>query len=218
MARTFASREDNKCIGWACLTSAEQFGTAFSIAVIGIVLSLLGMYYMGRAKLYRRDLYLERQRRDHRGSSGAIILRRDLRTRSAVPPAVLGVIHQPTMYYLTSTAGPGPQPQRQPPAMLYQMAAYPQVTQLQPFPVHAASVATRGREPWTQSEVAPSLREDGELRSPTWLQRMYRAFRLPVGRASTIASTTGPGSRPRSPQIPEPDASASKGQSREADR
>lgn len=48
-------RRGDSCIGWHCLTAAEQFGVVFSSVTVFLVVSLTYMYCLGKAVAYRRS-------------------------------------------------------------------------------------------------------------------------------------------------------------------
>ncbi|KAF4980583.1 hypothetical protein FZEAL_3436 [Fusarium zealandicum] len=195
------ARDDDDCLGWNCLTAAEQFGIIFSIIVTSLVLILAYMYYLGRITSSHQEIVLARQSR-HRRRRSNLVPSISMGQVSVLPqPASQPqVIYQPMIYSLNGTPVSFPQPQVHmshfPPQAVPMM--YPvrpiQPHQQQPsFPPHPSG-DVGGRPVHRSSSVSsrglPS-------RQPTWRQRLCRALGLPIGRASTIASSA-PGTPVRS--------------------
>lgn len=185
----------DRCVGWHCLTAAQKFGIIFSAAVVTVVLAIAWMYYLGRVATLQRNR-----------KSVALPGGRRIRRNPHIPPTVsLGELpiaqhwpgHPPQVYYqpvIFSTGPPqiaqtvraqpyfvaGPcQPVRPPPLAYIPTVPCPITSQVGPPAVWL------GQQP-AQVESPPS--PDYQPREPTWAQRLNRAFGLPVGRASTIAS------------------------------
>jgi hypothetical protein len=182
------------CAGWGCLTWAERFGIIFSIVVVSVVLLLAYMYYLGRATV----AYRERTSRRRPGE------RRVGREQPWSGYPALGA-YQPAAFSPLRAYGPGAHPHttdlnsalwfypQRPPAITY--AVLPMQPPLHreefrvPEPPAPAGFNRQSRQPSPRAHSENSQ----QPRQPTWLQRLSRAIRLPVGTASTIASTTAPG-------------------------
>ncbi|KFH48073.1 hypothetical protein ACRE_011170 [Hapsidospora chrysogenum ATCC 11550] len=210
------------CLGWHCLTTPEKFGIIFSAAVVTTVLLIAWMYYLGRAAEAHRGRYsrsLPGGRRVPRNPSqttsnvalGQLPLGQH---RPGHPPQVC---YQPVIYnvdpqqppraYPYLIGGPYHQAVTAAGTIAQGQAASPPV-QVQPtsppftLPAHRNAIPTGSpRSPMAQAGH-PDGPRDEETRSRhyqeahsqplTWRQRMDRIFGLPVGRASTIASSRTP--------------------------
>ncbi|PNY24729.1 Uncharacterized protein TCAP_05316 [Tolypocladium capitatum] len=211
-------RELGRCLGWHCLTAAEKSGIVLSIVVVSGVLLLAYMYYLGRATISRRERASVRlpggRRVEHR---------RGLPPNTAIAPLPIvqqwpgypaQVFHQSAVFSVDEAhrarAQPlvGPCHRHTPPAIMYP---------LPPIQHHPTSTTQRSpRTPlqqrdghWedslpgtarpesnTQTLQASPSSPPGSFRrprQPTLLQRLGQVLRLPVGRASTVASTSVPG-------------------------
>ncbi|KAL7946198.1 hypothetical protein V8C42DRAFT_319849 [Trichoderma barbatum] len=193
-------RRSDSCLGWHCLTSAKQFGIIFSIVVIFIILSIVWMYCMGRARILRKQTKphnvprRQRIRQHHRNLSS------NARPVSSmvqqIPVLQYGVTQQAPVYFFS-----GPQV----------LAAQPLGVMNVHMPLHVPLPATmlqtqEAQQPKPSDDVASESSKAQEHRQrqaqpldnesvshhPTWWQRFYRAFNLPVGAASTVASSPSP--------------------------
>ncbi|KAM6539734.1 hypothetical protein FALCPG4_18862 [Fusarium falciforme] len=209
---------DNQCSGWKCLTEAEQCGIIFSIVITSIVLVLAYMYYLGRITSAHQEIVLARRRRRRRRERLANISVSQLPAVPQYPSQSQQVVYQPVFYSLGST--PFSPPRAQVPPGPFPPQPVPIIYSTSTIPPHPAFVAVpriqqgslrnsprsnpRGRSvqrhpPSESSYPSPSPSQSQGLppRQPTWHQRLCRAFGLPVGRASTIASSA-PGTPVRS--------------------
>lgn len=209
---------NNECSGWKCLTEAEQCGIISSIAITSIVLILAYMYYLGRITSAHQEIVLARRRRRRRRARLANISVSQLPAVPQYPSQSQQVVYQPVFYSLGSTpfsppraqVPPGPLPPQPvpiiypappiPPRSTY--VAVPYIQQGRPEGHQRSNPRGRPvqRHPPSESSYpspSPSQSQGLPPRQPTWRQRLCRAFGLPVGRASTIASS-GPGTPVRS--------------------
>ncbi|KAL6809238.1 hypothetical protein GGI42DRAFT_233705 [Trichoderma sp. SZMC 28013] len=192
----FFHRRSDSCLGWHCLSSATHFGIIFSIVVVFIILSIVWMYYMGRARTLRNQSKphtvprRQRNRQLHRSLNGPTRPASHL----ALPTPVLqyGVAQQTPVYFFS-----GPQilttrplgvinPHLYLPAPIIRPSEAPR-----PQPSDIVAAEPPKAEESHQEKVQPSDNES-PLRHPSWWQKLYRAFTLPVGVASTVASSPSP--------------------------
>ncbi|PTB43239.1 hypothetical protein M441DRAFT_134632 [Trichoderma asperellum CBS 433.97] len=211
---TLSLRRSDACLGWHCLTSATRFGVIFSIVVTFIILSIVWMYCMGRARIFRIKTKTNHASGKQRG------WRYHGTPKGTAPPGLYsmpqnlvfgnGLPQNFPVYFL-----PGPQvlPTQpfgvinSPTARIHTLASanLPQGTQ---YPAH--SHITAPEPPKTKdSHKEPGRAPDGcSSGHPTWWQRFYRAFNLPAGAASTIASSPSPSPEPEQRAIIRIDHSA----------
>ncbi|PTB67421.1 hypothetical protein BBK36DRAFT_1116187 [Trichoderma citrinoviride] len=198
-------RRPNSCIGWHCLNSATHFGIIFSIVVTVLFLSVVWMYCMGRARIFRQQTEAQntpdRQRTNPRRHTP------DTMARPVPPPIVQQapppVVHQvPVFNYAVHQQAPMyffPGPQIPTTVPLGVTNAHVQL----PAPIFRPQGAPYGNHPGGMASGLPkaheSHREQAQPadnayppRQPTWWQRFYRAFTLPVGDASTVTSSSSP--------------------------
>lgn len=190
-------RRSDSCLGWHCLSSATHFGIIFSIVVVVIVLSIVWMYYMGRARIMGNQTKphnvprRQRNRQLHHNTNGPT--RPVSHLVQPTPVLQCGVAQQTPIYFFSRP----PQVFTARPlgvmnAPLYLPAPIvrpPEAPRPQP-PGDVASEPPKAEES-QQEKVQPSGNES-PMRNPTWWQRLYRAFTLPVGMASTVASSPSP--------------------------
>ncbi|KAL6868047.1 hypothetical protein J3F83DRAFT_89744 [Trichoderma novae-zelandiae] len=196
-SHSHSRRRSNSCLGWHCLSSVTHFGIIFSIVVTVLILSVVWMYCLGRARIFRKQTEPQnvpnRQRTNQHHHHPETIAR-------PVPPPIVqqvpvfnyAVPQQTLMYFF-----PGPQfPTTLPPGVMnahVQLPAPPIFRpQEAPYPPHPGGMASglpKAHE-YHQAEEPPD--NVYPSRQPTWWQRFYRAFTLPVGDASTVASSSSP--------------------------
>ncbi|PTB56623.1 hypothetical protein M431DRAFT_80087 [Trichoderma harzianum CBS 226.95] len=190
-------RRSDSCLGWHCLSSATHFGIIFSVVVVVIVLSIVWMYYMGRARIMGNQTKLhnvprrQRNRQLHRSPNGPT--RPVSHLVQPAPVLQYGVAQQTPIYFFSS------RPQIltiQPPGVinphLYLPAPIVRPPEApRPKPSDDVASSPPKAEETQQEKVQPSGNES-PMRHPTWWQRLYRAFTLPVGVASTVASSPSP--------------------------
>ncbi|KAF7558664.1 hypothetical protein G7046_g5493 [Stylonectria norvegica] len=219
------------CVGWKCLTDAEKFGVVFSIVVTSVILILAYMYYLGRITDAHQEQMVayRRGRRRRRVSYPPIINPGQLPVVQQWPTYPPRTLYQPVMYNAVGSGTlpsrplmfPPPYPQ-QPTHIFYpnpisqqfqgqQFQGQPfqgqgQQPLSQPQNIHQAPGTPppeRHRRNFTQRNFRPPWPSPDGLppRQPTWRQRLGRALGLPTGRASTIESSSQPGtpSHSRSP-------------------
>lgn len=182
-------RRDDGCSGWSCLTGTQQFGIIFSVVVISAVLSISYMCYLGKIASSHQELELARQR-SHRRRRRASNQQLAMAQAHALQQYPAGVVYQPIMY---NPAGHGVppmlpagnllpaqplQPPQQPVPMVHPYVPY-QVPPLQQY--------VRPENPPRYSIHEPAAPSPAQ---PSWIQRLCRAMRIPMGRASTVASTS----------------------------
>lgn len=192
----------DKCLGWGCLTQAEQFGIIFSIVVTSAILILAYMYYLGRITEAHRELVVimqrrrRRRRRSHNSQPSPALALTQVPVTQRVPTYPSGAFYQPMVYNVAGVIGPQPHQPIIPTYFPQQPipVAYP-VPPQQPQP----SYRTRGHIPRAYSQRSPARTQsdssscrDLPPRQPSWRQRLARVLGLPVGRASTIASSSAP--------------------------
>lgn len=199
---THSLRRSNACLGWHCLTSTTRFGIIFSIVVSFIILSIVWMYCMGRARTLRVKTKTknapgeQRERRYHRTPKSTArpqsypvpqnfvfgnVVPQNLPIYFLPGPQVLstqpfGVINAPTAHIHTLT-----------PTNL------PQGTQYSRYSSVTAPELPKSKDSRKEPTRAP---DECSSSQPTWWQRFYRAFNLPAGAASTIASSPSPSPEP----------------------
>ncbi|KAL4726497.1 hypothetical protein ACLX1H_007179 [Fusarium chlamydosporum] len=200
-----------KCHSWDCLTSSEQAGIVVSVVVTAIVFLFLHMYYCGRITIRHQELALRRQRR-----------RRERRTNFGTQPHAVSLVQLPAVPHYPSenlvytpypyySPGQIPSLQTQATRMLVPEYLVPAVAPIRPTTyvglpiIPEVSNVQEQNNPLQPSErsmsVFSSTSSDFSSRYQSdWWRRLRRAFGLPVGRASTIASDSAPGT----PIIPRP--------------
>ncbi|ETS06494.1 hypothetical protein M419DRAFT_68534 [Trichoderma reesei RUT C-30] len=192
-----ARRRANSCIGWHCLNSVTHFGIIFSIVVTFLILSVVWMYCMGRARIFRKQteaqITPDRRRTQPRRHTMEDIAR-------PVPPPIAqqvpvfnyAIPQQAPMYFF-----PGPQiPTTLPLGVMNAHVQFPAPVfrpQEAPYPRHPGGMASgypkAHEQHQEQAEPADNVFPSPQ---PTWWQRFYRAFTLPVGDASTVSSSSSP--------------------------
>lgn len=193
------------CSGWACLNSAERFGIIFSISVISIGLLLAYTYCLGRRATSHREratLRLPGSRRVHRNGilppNVTLGLLPVAQPWPGYPPTVL---HQPVVYSIPPNRVPHAHPYATGGAYLSRPCQGPMFA----WPLSNLIRDMRGQIPPQQSRpqtTAHGLQppaaspwrthRDASPRQPTLWRRLRDVLRMPVGRASTIASSSGP--------------------------
>lgn len=222
LLETIGPRGLSRCLGWHCLTWSEQFGIIFTIVVVAIVLLVVYMYYLGLARLSykeRTTIRLPGGRRIKRQPNPNTAIA-SLPVAHQWPPGYPAqVAYYPTVFGLGSPEGPRAQPYAPPwistwtqPAIVYVTASAqpaPGTFNIQATePIHAGGTEARGTQPQLRGPwPAPAAGSFGRPREPTWYQRLGRVFRMPVGTASTVASSTAPGT-PRRMTVDEGEARA----------
>ncbi|KND95081.1 hypothetical protein TOPH_00488 [Tolypocladium ophioglossoides CBS 100239] len=212
-------RELGRCFGWHCLTAAEKSGIILSIVVVSGVLLLAYMYYLGRATISRRERTSVRlpggRRVEHGRGQPSNTAIAPLPVVQQWPGYPAQVFYQPAVFSVDEAHRARAQPcvgryhRHTPPAIMYPLPPIqhyatpttqhtPKVPIQQQYGGHReASLPriARSESNMQTSQAAPSSppASGGRPRQPTLLQRLGRALRLPVGRASTIASTSVPG-------------------------
>ncbi|EHK47908.1 hypothetical protein TRIATDRAFT_281647 [Trichoderma atroviride IMI 206040] len=190
------------CLGWHCLNSATRFGIIFSIVVAVIILSIVWMYCAGRARIFRiktktnHASRVQRERRYQFTRKGTAkptpySVPQNFVFGNGMPPNFPG-------YYL-----PAPQVLPAQPfgvigahnAQIHTMAptSLPQGTQYPTYPGVTAPELPKTKDSRTEPSRTP---DECSSSHPTWWQRFYRAFNLPAGAASTIASSPSPSPEP----------------------
>ncbi|KAG6016647.1 hypothetical protein E4U54_000835 [Claviceps lovelessii] len=192
---TFISilRRRDSCIGWQCLTAAEQFGIIFSSVVVFLVFSLVYMYCLGKAVTYRRTResieppqhMTSRVMACHAATNVPIS-----RPSERHPAATL-----PVPAYYNQIAIPYAQSYATPIALRgIPVAASTNRQDAGPFmpgcqPSENSSAPGRQQEEIGRQTVDPNMAaETPRTMSPRWRQLLSRALRLPSGRARTIYS------------------------------
>lgn len=207
-------RRSDTCLGWHCLNSATRFGIIFSIVVAVIILSIVWMYCAGRARIFRmksKTNHASEVQRERRYQFTRKCTARS--TPYSVPQNFVfanGMPQNFPVYYL-----PAPQVLPAQPfgvinahnAQVHTMAptGLPQGTQYPTYPGVTAPELPKTKDSRRESSRAP---DECPSSHPTWWQRFYRAFNLPAGAASTIASSPSPSPEPEQRAIIRIDHSA----------
>jgi hypothetical protein len=202
-----------RCDSWNCLSSSEQAGIIISIVVTSMILLFFYMYYLGKVTIAHQEVVIRRQRqRQRRG-------RRSNQTQlRAVPLVQLPVVpdypsenvvytYSPFIYH---PAGQVTNLQSQTTRILVPQQPIPAVTPFYPTTFVGLPVVSQVNNVRQQSNAPePSQRPASVLTStpserssrhqPEWWQHLRRVFWLPIGRASTIATESIPGT----PTIPQ---------------
>lgn len=198
-------REEHRCIGWHCLTDAQKFGIIFSVVVVTIVLAIAWMCYLGKVVNKHRQRFTK-------PLPGGIraVQRPELPSNTALghmpvaqqwpghPPQIY---YQPVMYRLEPSQPPRAYPwtgtgwfQQQMPFPARGIHRPNAIMAPQPPHQDSATRAarvnrSRSRTP-RRDESSGSSHRFGNAQAPiSWRQRLNRLLHLPVGRASTIASS-----------------------------
>ncbi|KAH6897017.1 hypothetical protein B0T10DRAFT_475755 [Thelonectria olida] len=160
------------------------------------------MYYFGKMTSSHQEVVLGRQRsrrRRRRLSNQRIVMAQP----QALQQYPARVVYQPVLYNPIGNALPSTLPPvNLPPAQAIQVPQQP-VPIVPPFAPYQAR--TSQQNAWAETPSGHPSHSEFALspEQPTWLQRFCRAIRIPVGRASTITSTSVSGtpihSRLRSP-------------------
>lgn len=178
-------RRGDSCLGWHCLTAAEQFGVVFSSVIVFLVVSLVYMYCLGKAVAYRRSR--ESAEPSQHMNSG-VINRHAAATVQLVPltgqyPA--GTLLGPKSH--NQIASPFAQPYMTPPC--YQGIPFAASTNRRddghPIPKSQQPERRRGT---VDADVAGK----SHLRSPRWRQLPHRIPQPPLGKACTVYSESNP--------------------------
>lgn len=207
----------DRCVGWHCLTPAQKFGIIFTIVAVTVFLTLAWMCYLGRTTSIHRI----RQSQPLPGGRWAPrnsnlppnIALGQLPVVQQWPGYPPQVFYQPVVYNLDPQQGPqaspyliaGPYHQQAMGAVGHGHLTSPPVQLQPPFPsptLPLPSNNTAIHPPITQDWYPRGPQEGGSHSHPgsqlhrerpmTWKQRLDRIFSLPVGRASTIASSETP--------------------------
>ncbi|OAQ70422.1 hypothetical protein VFPPC_02898 [Pochonia chlamydosporia 170] len=191
-----------RCIGWHCLTAAEQFGIIFSSVVVFLVFSLVYMYCLGRACIANKDRQASRldiakhsrvSSHGHRRPATPLVWTPTTQNQLVVRPAMAGqqalglrqvwsqpytnpvIYHGVPLVPLAFTASATQ------PAAAYQQPIYDGTSD--PAPSRPPSCA---RDTFTANTI--------RSKSPGWRRRLNQILQLPLGRASTIHTDSGPAS------------------------
>ena len=193
-----------QCVGWHCLTTAQKFGIIFSAAVVAILLGIAWMYYLGRvasSRNNRKSITLPGGRRIRRNPRVPVaVALGELPIAQSWPGHPPHVRYQPVIYSFDSPGGvrahpyftTGPYEPVRPPPLVYipirSQAAFSHEGK-QRMPCREDCAAQM--DPSTQRNIPrpASPNNHYQPRQPTWTQRLNRVLRLPIGRASTIASS-----------------------------
>ncbi|KAG6120988.1 hypothetical protein E4U13_005582 [Claviceps humidiphila] len=195
----YALRRRGSCIGWQCLTSAEQFGVIFSSIIVFLILSLVYMYCLGKAITYRRSK--ESREPPRYIDSGAIVRHAAINVATAPSTALYPTIALMTPAYYNQVAIPFPQSHMAPTAFrgipvaapTYRRDAGQSIPISQPL---ANTLEQPGCKQGGQRAniVNPNMSAESQTATPGWRQLLHRALRLPLGQAHTIYSESNPSS------------------------
>lgn len=205
---TLSRRES--CIEWRCLTSSQKFGVIFSIVVFFLFFSIIFMFYLGRAKLS-----YESQKSCGPKLRSANVMAQRVSPPEIVPstpytaflPCTFTVHGEPIPIYhpnpaLSPRAAIWPQHPAIPASNFPVPVAYAAPPEHHFYP-HEPTGAIPSVLPSTFNNVQhqsqytappappapiPVPAAHTERMSPSWFQKVQRAFRIPPGRASTVAS------------------------------
>ncbi|UNI14373.1 hypothetical protein JDV02_001007 [Purpureocillium takamizusanense] len=207
-------RGPDNCLGWHCLTRPQQIGIIFSIVVFSVVTLVAYMYCLGRARIAQRNrttIQLPGGRRTARNHDGNTTMAH-LPVAQNIPGYPPQVVYYPAVFHLNRhgdqmaprcvvSLAATPRPYAPiPPMVMYSTAPARPATH-QPFRVAPSSTRVEGANvsgprAYPLDSPPESLRRP---RHPTWFQRLSRVLRMPVGTASTVASSTTPGTPVQSP-------------------
>lgn len=209
------SRRSDHCVGWYCLTDAQKFGIIFSASIVAIVLAIAWLCYMGAAANAHRQRF-------SKALPGGRRARHNPRLPTNVAMDHLPVVQQwpgyrPQVFYHPMVYHLDPQvPRAYPylitapynqgvPAVTYQGPPEQPLGAQQHIIFHPLENAERtmNEAPPSQSGLPPypgspvvEQAASSETEVPeeplTWRQRLNRMFSIPLGRASTIASSEAP--------------------------
>ncbi|KAG6169859.1 hypothetical protein E4U51_001283 [Claviceps purpurea] len=188
----FVLRRRGSCIGWQCLTSAEQFGVIFSSIIVFLILSLVYMYCLGKAITYRRSK--ESREPSRYIDSGAIIRHAAINVPTAPSTALYPTIALITPAYYNQVAIPFPQSHMTPIAFRGIPIAAPTYRRDAGQSIPISQPSTNASEPGCKQGgqraniVNPNISAESQTTTPGWRQLLRRALRLPVGQAHTIYS------------------------------
>jgi hypothetical protein len=198
------TRHHNHCSGWYCFTSAEQAGIIISAITVTMVALFLWMYVFGRITMAEKKEALRQGRK--------------LQTRSITQHGAITLLQLPQVprypscritYIPVSYTQPGvlaAQPPTQSHPLMIPQQPVCMVIPVEPMaygypePIHHSSIH-HGNHPGDSVLHDPSAQTpnsssyDPAPRQPTWARRIFRAFGLPVGRASTVETESALGSR-----------------------
>lgn len=202
-----------QCLGWRCLNAAQQFGIIFSIVVFFIVGSLLYMYAIGKAKISHENKHTQvfvggvRVLRPATKPNSRSISRSGSKMISPANPPFTAINNHPLAYYTVpmlyrlNTIPPQIGPTVAQPTYP-SIAANPNfvapIPQLVPSfrQLNNADIANEQHQ--ASSHEIANVRSNSQTRVPNWFQRLQTAFRLPTGRASTVATRSrSPSPTPR---------------------
>ncbi|PON27941.1 hypothetical protein TGAM01_v203078 [Trichoderma gamsii] len=188
-------RRSDTCLGWHCLNSATRFGIIFSLVVAFIILSIVWMYCAGRERIFRirtktnlaSGVQKERRYQFTRKSAATS-------TPHSVPQNFVSENGMPPHFPVYFLPVPWVLPVQSfgvmnaHTAQIHTMAStgLPQGTLYPTYPGVTAPELPKPEDPRKESSRASDECPSGH---PTWWQRFYRAFNLPAGAASTIASS-----------------------------
>lgn len=198
-------RQTDQCSGWNCLTTAQQFGIIFSIVVTSVVLILAYMYYLGRITSSHQELVLARRRsrRRRRRYSTPNIVMGQLPIHQQHPSFQSTVMYQPVLCNPRGVPVPYPLGHFSPGHLPAGQVSQPPIPMVYPVPPYQYRNPQRTFQPEPRrggsARISLSPSSMGSPpRQPTWRQRLRRVFALPVGRVSTVASSSAPGTPIRS--------------------
>ncbi|KAG6068116.1 hypothetical protein E4U32_001798 [Claviceps aff. humidiphila group G2b] len=194
----YALRRRGSCIGWQCLTSAEQFGVIFSSIIVFLILSLVYMYCLGKAITYRRSK--ESREPPRYTDSGAIVRHAAVNVPTAPSTVLYPTIALMTPAYYNQVAISFPQSHMAPIAFRGIPVAAPtyrrDAGQSIPISQSPANISEPGCKQGGQHTniVNPNMSAESQTATPGWRQLLRRALRLPLGQAHTIYSDSNPSS------------------------
>ncbi|KAL7912985.1 hypothetical protein GGI35DRAFT_441664, partial [Trichoderma velutinum] len=188
-------RQSDSCLGWHCLSSATHFGIIFSIVIVFIILSIVWMYYMGRSRILRNQSKPHNVPRRHRNGHHRNLYgpTRPVSHLAQQNLVLQYEVAQPTPIYFFSR----PQILTTRPPGVMNTHLYLPAAVVRPPEAHrpkpsddVASESPKAEE--SHQENPQPLENESPSHQLTWWQRFYRAFNLPVGAASTVASSPSP--------------------------
>ncbi|PHH72283.1 hypothetical protein CDD82_6048 [Ophiocordyceps australis] len=173
-----------RCSGWSCLTWVSKFAIGFGIAVVSLVLFVLWFYCCGKALAIRQartSIVLPGGRRVFcRQEQPRTVCTGVLPVVQQWPGYPARVVYHPAVFRLDRFNDP----RATATVLPYSRGVVHAMTGSAPLvqqPGGAGSLSTR------PDDIVWSASSPGQ---PIWGQALMRALGLPVGRASTVASTS----------------------------
>lgn len=186
------------CTRWQCLTTAQRFGVIFSAIVLFLVISLVYMYFLGRACVAKKKRQAKEYSKYKNAYSGSHGLASSTSAQMSTAPNQFMAWQAMADDQAPNFMPPLAQPYMPPLVVYHGMPLMPSTYQRCPSQ-HAArywqttlagGVASQTQQPGHQTR-GPFTVDMGHSKSPGWRRRLHQILRVPVGRASTIQTDSG---------------------------